>query len=257
MPFTPPSVDPNLYPDWQSWARQLLKYLQQTSDEQAASVGYQLSGHASTNLPSAATDGTIIYKTDTEYVSAAFSDTWYDLAMTAKANVFTATQTIELTNESATAGPDLVLVRRSASPTTADELGRVVFKGNTSEGNLHEYATILGLAEIVSDELNSRGAIYFYTRQIGSATVLAFRAGIGPGLVVGSASFTGFGTVNIEGSYYVDAVQVVSNRRTGWTAATGTPTRTTFDTATVTLPQLAERVKALIDDAISHGLIGS
>ena len=32
--------------------------------------------------------------------------------------------------------------------------------------------------------------------------------------------------------------------------ATGTATRTTFDTATVTLPQLAERVKALLDDLL-------
>lgn len=54
-----------------------------------------------------------------------------------------------------------------------------------------------------------------------------------------------------------NGVQVVSARRTGWTAATGTPTRTAFDTATVTLPQLAERVKALLDDLIAHGLIGS
>ncbi|MDX8537072.1 hypothetical protein RFM23_05470 [Mesorhizobium abyssinicae] len=36
-------------------------------------------------------------------------------------------------------------------------------------------------------------------------------------------------------------------------AATGTATRTTFDTATVTLPLLAERVKALIDDFRSLG----
>jgi hypothetical protein len=39
----------------------------------------------------------------------------------------------------------------------------------------------------------------------------------------------------------------------GWTAATGTATRTSFDTATVTLQQLAERVKALIDDNFTRG----
>ncbi|NBW14597.1 MAG: hypothetical protein EBR82_42020 [Caulobacteraceae bacterium] len=33
-----------------------------------------------------------------------------------------------------------------------------------------------------------------------------------------------------------------------WAAATGTATRTTFATSTVTTAQLAERVKALIDD---------
>lgn len=41
----------------------------------------------------------------------------------------------------------------------------------------------------------------------------------------------------------------------GWGAPTGMATRTAFDTTTVTLEQLAERVKALIDDLTAHGLI--
>jgi hypothetical protein len=47
-------------------------------------------------------------------------------------------------------------------------------------------------------------------------------------------------------------------QKTGWGAATGTATRTTFDTTTVTTEQLAQRVKALIDDLHStagYGLI--
>ncbi len=40
----------------------------------------------------------------------------------------------------------------------------------------------------------------------------------------------------------------LEQQMSGFRAATGTATRTTFDTATVTLPQLAERVKAMIDD---------
>jgi lysophospholipase L1-like esterase len=58
----------------------------------------------------------------------------------------------------------------------------------------------------------------------------------------------------------VGANQVVGARKTGWGAPTGTATRTTFDTTTVTLPQLAERVKALLDDlnaTAGHGLIGT
>jgi hypothetical protein len=42
--------------------------------------------------------------------------------------------------------------------------------------------------------------------------------------------------------------------RTSLAAATGTATRTTFDTASVTLPQLAERVKAMIDDFRANGM---
>jgi hypothetical protein len=43
---------------------------------------------------------------------------------------------------------------------------------------------------------------------------------------------------------------------TGWGAATGTATRTTFLTSSVTLVTLAEHVKALIDDLTAYGLIG-
>lgn len=51
--------------------------------------------------------------------------------------------------------------------------------------------------------------------------------------------------------------QLLTSRRTGWAAPTGTATRTTFATGTVTLPLLAERVKALIDDLTTHGVIGA
>ena len=65
------------------------------------------------------------------------------------------------------------------------------------------------------------------------------------------------GTVNTSDAYRVDGVKVVGNRATGWEAPTGTATRTTFATTSVTLPLLAQRVKALIDDLTAHGLIGA
>ena len=61
----------------------------------------------------------------------------------------------------------------------------------------------------------------------------------------------------VNGVLKIANVGVVGSRKTGWAAATGTSTRTTFATSTVTTAQLAERVKALIDDLISHGLIGA
>lgn len=57
--------------------------------------------------------------------------------------------------------------------------------------------------------------------------------------------------------YKVGSSTVVGSRKIGWAAPSGTATRTTFDTGTVTTEQLAERVKGLIDDLISHGLIGT
>ncbi|MBN8959191.1 MAG: hypothetical protein J0H17_21940 [Rhizobiales bacterium] len=64
-------------------------------------------------------------------------------------------------------------------------------------------------------------------------------------------------TINATSAFQVAATQVVGTRKTGWAAASGTATRTTFATSTVTLSVLAEHVKALIDDLISHGLIGT
>jgi hypothetical protein len=56
---------------------------------------------------------------------------------------------------------------------------------------------------------------------------------------------------------HLNSTRVVTTRRTGWGAPTGTATRAAFDTASATTLQLAERLKALIDDLTAHGLIGS
>lgn len=98
-------------------------------------------------------------------------------------------------------------------------------------------------------------------------TATAFQTGVAlmvgnPGAVGNDALIEGAvldhdGKLSVIGEYQVDATKVVGNRVTGWAAATGTATRTTFATGTVTTAQLAERVKALIDDLITHGLIGT
>lgn len=66
------------------------------------------------------------------------------------------------------------------------------------------------------------------------------------------------GIANVTGSYRVANTQVVAARRTGYTnAMTGTANRaTSYATSTITLVQLAERVKAIQDDLTTHGLIG-
>jgi hypothetical protein len=83
--------------------------------------------------------------------------------------------------------------------------------------------------------------------------------------VGGSAAFSIWGTswalfagyVDTTEHYRVDGTKVLGNRITGWAAPTGTATRTTFNTATVTVSELAERVHALIDDFFTHGAIGT
>lgn len=67
-------------------------------------------------------------------------------------------------------------------------------------------------------------------------------------------TFQGHGTINVDNSYYVDNLRVVGPRINGFATPTGTSTRTTFNTATVTTAQLAERFKALMEDLKTHGL---
>ena len=103
--------------------------------------------------------------------------------------------------------------------------------------------------------------------RIGSSQYIAMEAT--------SAIKTGYGvTANVWGFYNgatervgfdmtaapalrIAGTTVVNTRKTGWGGATGTATRTTFATGTVTTAQLAERVKALIDDLTTHGMIGA
>jgi hypothetical protein len=57
--------------------------------------------------------------------------------------------------------------------------------------------------------------------------------------------------------YRVNGTQVLGARRTGWSAPTGTSSRATFDTASVTAAQLAQRFKALYEDLVATGVIGA
>jgi len=88
------------------------------------------------------------------------------------------------------------------------------------------------------------------------ATQASHAVSISGGVASGLTSLSVTGNADVGGAYRVDAVKVVGNRVTGWSAPTGTAARTAFDSATVTTAQLAQRVKALIDDLIGHGLIG-
>ncbi len=65
------------------------------------------------------------------------------------------------------------------------------------------------------------------------------------------------GAFNTASTLSVNTVQVVTARQTGWVAPTGTLSRATFDQSTVTLPELAKRLAALISDLTTHGLIGT
>ena len=65
-------------------------------------------------------------------------------------------------------------------------------------------------------------------------------------------------SITVGTSIIVGASQVVAARDTGWSAMTGTTNKATvYDTATVTLAQLAGRVMAIQAALTTHGLLGA
>lgn len=61
------------------------------------------------------------------------------------------------------------------------------------------------------------------------------------------------GTPKVE----LNNTQILTTRQTGWSAWTGTATRTAVATSSATATDCAKAIKALLDDLISHGLIGA
>lgn len=115
--------------------------------------------------------------------------------------------------------------------------GRILYAGGNSAGNQY-----IGFLNSAADYFG------FFSDSSRFLTVGATEIGR---FETGGLNLTSTRTLSIAGT------QVVTSRRTGWAAATGSATRTTFATGSVTTAQLAERVKALIDDLITHGLIGA
>lgn len=65
------------------------------------------------------------------------------------------------------------------------------------------------------------------------------------------------GNVDFQGEARRNGVKLLGARDTGWTAFTGTASKGGFATSTVTLPQLAQVVKALQDALTAHGIVGA
>lgn len=161
---------------------------------------------------------------------------------------------LESTDAGATFAQLLELYRNSGSPAANDGGVGIVGYFNDAAGNKTQGFRIRTDMPTVADG-NENLRLLFDTIVGGS---LANRMILWQGLSLGGGSADqGAGTVNVDTGYYKSNTKVVGARVTGWGAATGTATRTTFATGSVTTAQLAERVKALIDDLIAHGLIGA
>ena len=162
----------------------------------------------------------------------------------------------EGSDDGATAGPSVDVLRNSASPAANDLIGQVRLCGKDSAGNITTFGTLRGKILDPTDG-SEDGGVEVVTAIGGTQS---FVAGFYQGLAVGSAIDPGSGYVGATNGYKVNNVAVLGARKTGWGTATGTATRTTFATGSVTLSELAERVKALIDDlhgTAGHGIIGT
>jgi hypothetical protein len=185
-------------------------------------------------------------------------------ALKAAANTWTAAQSISLTTAGsaltitsteagAGAGPNLVLYRNSISPLANDVIPGILFFGNDAGGTATQFFAIFGQIVDTTDT-NEDGRMIL--RSIGAGEARDWY------LESGALRYSTQTQPSTPGeiaavAYKVGANQVVGARITGWGAPTGTATRTTFATGSVTTAQLAERVKALIDDLTTHGVIGT
>jgi hypothetical protein len=108
--------------------------------------------------------------------------------------------------------------------------------------------------QLVSSDISGLGTI---SSQAASSVTIS--GGTINGTDIGNSVPAAGSFTNIDnaGVYKVLTTQVVSARQAGWSASTGTSLRTGFDTATATTSQIAQTLKALIDDLTTHGLIGS
>lgn len=142
-------------------------------------------------------------------------------------------------NASGVVTPNDVTAARLVAEDGTFSLPSITFSGDLNTGIFHPSPDTIAFCEggVERMRINSLGQV-------------------GIGIVSPAFQLDVNGFVNTASAYRVDGGQVVGNRRLGWSAPGGTATRTTFATASVTLPQLAERVHALIDDLIAHGLIG-
>lgn len=157
----------------------------------------------------------------------------------------------------------------AANDGTGDPIRTAFDKTNQNFSEL--YATDLATLEAVRDMLATAlvpGANITITPNDGADTITIAHAGgiaisdvaslqaaLDAKAALASPSFTTL--VDNSGPYKVAGVQVVTSRRTGWSSPTGTASRAAFDTSGTTVSQLAQRLKAIIDDLSTHGLIGT
>lgn len=162
---------------------------------------------------------------------------------------------VKITSTAAVSGGSFAATSQTATHTGT---GVGVYVGNAA-GELTFRKVQAGTGISVT---TSGGAIRITSTGGGGVSVTAGGGGVSVTTVSGLATI-GLGasvsaSVFVASDYIkVGADQVVGSRKDTWSEPTGTKTRTTFNTDSVTTKQLAEAFYALWDDLRNHGLIGT
>lgn len=155
--------------------------------------------------------------------------------------------------------PTEILVRNApgtkASPTAVTNtqvIGGIKFQGSGNTTPSWVTGASIYAKAVENFSTTAAGTAIFFDVATLLSTTLATALTITGGSA-GATTVTVAGTLDHDGTSagFYGAAPVT---RQTYGAPTGTPTRTTFATGSVTLPQLAERVKAMIDDLRSVGL---
>jgi hypothetical protein len=158
--------------------------------------------------------------------TAAAARTAIAAAGTDVSNIFTQTQTLQLTDPGASLGPELLLDRNSASAAASDVLGGLTFFGRNNVGAAVQYGRVY--ASIVDPVSGTEdGDVRIQTQAAG---VIDDKVIVRQGIIVGSATGgdKGLGTINTASTIYQnnDAVVTLAALQTITGAKTFTGTTT-------------------------------
>lgn len=182
--------------------------------------------------------------------------------------VLTLTGTLAVNTSSANSGSTLTYVGASSSGASsqlalfvndgaamasADRIGQIVFGGHNGSSVVNGPFIIAQTTETWSGSARGSKVTFYTVPNTTTGVVAALTLEHTQDATIGGNVNVGSGKV-----YRVNGTQVVAARATGWAAMTGSGNRATvYDTSTITLVQLATRVKEIQDALTTHGLFGA
>ncbi len=174
-----------------------------------------------------------------------------------KIGVNTATPTADFHARENTAGTSVMYIAQNASGSNSATADFGFMLGSTTVGRISSIVDVTNSSYAMVFGTGSGASLY--SMILTSTGAGNEKLGVGLNGAVPTATIDANTDIKTRnGVYKVGNTQVVSSRNTGWSPMTGSADKpTVYDTASVTLPQLAGRVMALQAALTTHGLIGA